>query len=88
MATVNQQVESVLVEQFVCAIEAAMERQGITPSELARNAGIGRPYLYRVLGREQSPSLDWIEKVAKTLGLSINLKISGGKSQTPIARCP
>ena len=89
MTTVSQTVAGIpLVEKFVDAIEAAMECQGVTPTQLSRDADVGRQYLYRVLAREQEPSLDWIERVAVVLGLKINLTISSKKRKTPIARCP
>jgi DNA-binding phage protein len=72
----NGQRKTALVETFVIAIEVAMQRQGLSPTELSRRADVGRPYLYRVLNREQSPSLEWIEKVSSVLGLKVNLKIT------------
>lgn len=63
-----------IVDEFVERVVEEMERQSISHSELARRADCGRPYLYRVLAREHSPSLDWAEKVAAVLGLEFSLK--------------
>ena len=63
-----------IVDEFIEQVQAEIQRQGITLSELARRAECGRPYLYRVLTREQSPSLEWAEKVAAALGLSFTLE--------------
>lgn len=68
------QVAGTIVEEFIEQVEAEVERQGISLSELARRAGCGRPYLHRVLTRQQSPSLEWAEKVAEALGLTFTLE--------------
>lgn len=62
----------VVVEEFLKIVENEMERQGITMSELARRAHCGRPYLYRVLGGEQIPTMEWAEKVAAVLQIQIS----------------
>ncbi len=62
------------MEEFIQRIETEMVQQDITMSELARAAGCGRPYLYRVLNREQSPSLEWAANVARTLGIAISFE--------------
>lgn len=66
-----------VVDEFIDVVVAEMERQGITYSELARSAGVGRPYLYRVLAKEQTPSFEWAEKVATILRIQISFKKVG-----------
>lgn len=63
-----------VVEEFIEIVKEQLEIQQITRSELARDAGVGRAYLYRVLDGIQTPSFDWAEKVANTLGISIEFK--------------
>lgn len=63
-----------IVDEFIDQVRAEMARQGISMSELARRAECGRPYLHRVLSREQCPTLDWAEKVAQVLGLTFTLE--------------
>ena len=60
-----------VVEEFVSALKRRMDETGTSPTDLAKKAKIGRPYLYRVLSGEQSPSLDWAAKVGRALGLRI-----------------
>lgn len=62
------------VVEFVQAVEQEMKKQGMTLTELARRAKIGRPYLHRVLSGEHAPTLEWAEKVAAVLGLAITVK--------------
>lgn len=63
-----------LVDQFITELRKAMDASGISASELARRAGVGRPYLHRVLSGDQNPSLDWVERVAKVLGMTVTIK--------------
>jgi DNA-binding phage protein len=70
MAT-NQVRTEPAVDEFVKALKGRMKETGITPSALAKKAKCGRPYLYRVLSGEQTPSLDWAAKVGKHVGLQI-----------------
>jgi DNA-binding phage protein len=70
MATVAQYIDKA-VDEYVKKLNRRMKETGITPTELARKAKVGRPYLYRVLSGEQTPSLDWAAKVGRHVGLKI-----------------
>lgn len=61
------------MDDFVKALKQRMDETGITHTELARKAKCGRPYLYRVLSRDQLPSLAWATKVCKHIGLRIRI---------------
>lgn len=63
-----------IVEDFIATVEREMTLQGINMSDLARRAGVARPYLHRILNGEQQPSLEWAEKVATALGLTISFQ--------------
>lgn len=63
-----------VVEAFVEIVIEQMKLQGITRAQLASQAGVGKPYLYRVLNHEQVPSFDWAEKVGNVLGVKINFE--------------
>lgn len=64
------------MDEFIRIARAEIERQGLNLSEVARNAECGRPYLHRVLSGEQSPSLEWVEKISKVLGISVRFEKS------------
>lgn len=76
MAKASQICAGQITGQLVTALETAMHQQGVSRSELAKMAGVGRPYLHRVLAGEQTPTLDWIERVADALQLQIDITIS------------
>lgn len=59
------------VEEFIEQVRTRLLEKGMSISELAREAGVGRPYLHRILSGEQVPSLTNAEAVAKVLGLKI-----------------
>ena len=59
--------------QFSKVIAARIKSQGISVSEVARRAGISRPYLHRLLVAQHDPTLDVAERIAKVLGMSLKL---------------
>lgn len=64
-------IDEPVVDEFVKALKRRMDETGTSPTDLAKKAEVGRPYLYRVLSGEQSPSLDWAAKVGRAIGLKI-----------------
>lgn len=71
MASKQAKKKQTAVEEFIEQVRARLVETGMSISELARNAGVGRPYLHRVLSGEQVPSLTNAEAVANALGLKI-----------------
>lgn len=63
------------VEDFVTKLKTRLAVLKMKPTELAEQAGVGYPYLYRVLKREQAPSLEWAEKVGAKVGLRITTEV-------------
>lgn len=59
------------MHDFVEIVNAELERQEMSISELARRADISRPYVHRILSREQMPSLELAEKVLAALGFRV-----------------
>lgn len=60
---------------FVHILRERMTAKGVTVSQLARDAGVGRQYLHRVLAGEQVPSVEWMGKVGKHVGIRVKLTI-------------
>ena len=60
------------MQEFVRIMNAEMRRQDIGHSELSHRAGGGRAYLYRVLKKKQTPSIEWAGRVAAVLGIKIS----------------
>ena len=67
--------ESPALNDFIAAIEKRRQSRGWTVAKLADEADVGMPYLYRVLKGEQHPTITWMEKVGKALGVSVKLTI-------------
>lgn len=61
------------MDTAVEVIRNQMSIQGLTPTTLAKKAGVGYPYLYRVLKHEQTPTIEWLEKVLGSLGISMEM---------------
>ena len=69
------------VDEFVTKLRNRMDTLRMTPRELAKRAGVGFPYLYRVIKGEQTPSLDWAAKVGSEVGLQIRTITAKSKPQ-------
>jgi len=67
------------MRKFVTTVKREMRRQKITYTQLARDAGVGRQYLYRVLAGEQIPSVGWAERVARCLQIEIQFRKTKGR---------
>lgn len=71
------------VEEFVSKLRDRMTKLDVKPMELAKVAGVGFPYLYRVLKGDQAPSLDWAAKVGRHVGLEIKVVDATRPSRKP-----
>lgn len=63
------------LDDFVTAIETRRKKAGWTVAKLAEEADVGMPYLYRVLKGEQHPTITWMERVGKALGLTVKVSV-------------
>ncbi|MCH7751069.1 MAG: helix-turn-helix transcriptional regulator [Planctomycetes bacterium] len=75
MASISQPQKNKAVSTFVAEIRKRLAAKGMTISELAEEAEVGRPYVHRVLAGEQTPTVEWMEKVGKILGISIKVTV-------------
>lgn len=67
------------MDQFVQIVRDTIDKRGLTVRQVADDAGIGYPYLYRVLKGEHSPTMDRAQKIADALGLSVTIKAKSEK---------
>lgn len=68
------------MQTFRDAVQKRLEETGITMTDLAKEANIGRAYLYRVLAGRQIPSIEVADRVAKALDLAIlTVPVNGEK---------
>lgn len=61
--------------EFRDLLTKRMEERQISISQLSRDAQVGRQYLHRVLSGEQIPTVDWMEKVGKQVGIRVKLTV-------------
>jgi transcriptional regulator with XRE-family HTH domain len=71
MASKQLRKQPTAVEEFIEQVNARLDQTGMSISELARTAQVGRPYLHRILSGEQVPSLTIAEAIANAIGLKI-----------------
>lgn len=75
MATPNQHNRGSALDDFVGKVRSRLVEKGMSIHELASKAKVGRPYLHRVLAGDQTPTIEWMEKVGKHLGISIRVVV-------------
>ncbi len=63
------------MDDFVAKLRKRLDEKGMSLHELAEKAGVGRPYLHRVLKGDQSPTIDWMVKVGRIVGISIKVVV-------------
>ena len=64
-----------LREQLFSMVEKTMEKDGITQAEVARRIGAERPNINKVMRRKDAVSLDFLLKIAESIGLDVEMKI-------------
>ena len=75
MASVNHPGEGSALEDFVTKVREKLDEKGMSLYTLAELAGVGRPYLHRVLAGEHTPTIEWMKKVGKVLGIKIKVVV-------------
>lgn len=81
MATGQSRPGLAAVEEFITKVRNALDRKGWTIKELAKQAGVGRPYLHRILSGDQEPSLKKAEQIGAPLGLTLRTVATRKKSK-------
>ena len=57
-------------------IKRLREERGLTPEELAKRAGVTKPYVSMIEGGERkSPSLPILKRLAKALGVPVTARL-------------
>jgi plasmid maintenance system antidote protein VapI len=64
-----------LKEQLFSAVEKTMEKDGLTQAEVARRIGARRNNINKVMRRKDAVSLDFLLKIAESIGLDVEMKI-------------
>lgn len=59
------------MQNFREAVQSRLDETGMSMSYLAKEAKVGRAYLYRVLAGKQVPTIEVADKVAAVLGLAV-----------------
>lgn len=64
-----------LKEQLFSVVEKTMEKDGLTQAEVARRIGARRNNINKVMRRKDAVSLDFLLKIAESIGLDVEMKI-------------
>lgn len=63
-----------LKEELFSIIEKTMEKEGVSQAEIARRIGAQRYNINKVMRGKFPVTLDFLVKMAESLGLEVNLK--------------
>lgn len=69
-----------LKEELLIVIEKTMEKEGISQGEVARRIGALRNNVNKIVRRKLPVSVDFLLKMAESIGLEVELKIRKLKS--------
>lgn len=69
-----------LKEQLLTSIEKSMEDANISQAEVARRIGALRRNVNQVMGRKKNASLDYILKIAESIGLDVEMRVKKPKA--------
>lgn len=64
-----------LKEQLLTSVEKTMEEANISQGEVARRIGALRRNVNQIMGRKKSASLDYILKMAESIGLDVEMRV-------------
>ncbi|NJL25229.1 MAG: helix-turn-helix transcriptional regulator [Calothrix sp. SM1_5_4] len=67
-------------EQLLTSIEKSMEDANISQAEVARRIGALRRNVNQVMGRKKNASLDYILKIAESIGLNVEMRVKKPKA--------
>ena len=81
----NPRAEALLAE-LVAAVNRRMADRGINASQIARDAGVSKPTLTRLLRHGQGLSFDVICALAGACGLTISFGPADGADRRPLGR--
>jgi predicted XRE-type DNA-binding protein len=69
-----------LKEQLLTSIEKSMEDTSISQGEIARRIGALRRNVNQIMGRKKNASLDYILKMAESIGLDVEMRVRKPKA--------
>jgi predicted XRE-type DNA-binding protein len=62
-------------EELFAVVEKTMEDDGVTQAEIARRVGAQRYNINKIVRKAAPVSLDFLVKIAESLGLELDLKV-------------
>ena len=66
----NQNADA-LFDQWLRMVKDEIDSQGWSVTALAKMSGVGRSHLYRIINREQVPTLSKVMDISQCLGIEI-----------------
>ena len=73
------------MKTLIAYLNEALDSGGMTVTALARAAGCSRQHIYSVISGESQPSMQMAEKLAESIGYTIEVKVSRKGSKKQVA---
>lgn len=64
-----------VMNQLLRILQTELDAQVVTVAQLANRLGCSRQHIYNILHGERQPTLEFAERLATELGLSIKLSV-------------
>ncbi len=80
MKRAGQGLDNQIRQELLQTIKEVMEQEGVSQGEVARRIGADRPNINKVMCERMKVSIDYLLKIADSIGLDVELKVKKTKS--------
>lgn len=71
------------MDKLLSVLHAELDAQVVTVAQLADRLGCSRQHIYNILNDHRKPTLDFAEKLASELGLTLSLIVETKSRKIP-----
>lgn len=72
-----------VMNQLLKILQTELDAQVVTVAQLAKRLDCSRQHIYNILNGQRKPTLEFAERLAEELGLSINLSVQKNRKKIP-----
>lgn len=72
-----------IMNQLMAILQTELDTQVVTVAHLSKRLGCSRQHIYNILNGNRKPTLDFAERLAAELGLTLSLAIEKKSRKIP-----
>lgn len=72
-----------IMSQLLKILQTELDTQVVTVADLSKRLGCSRQHIYNILHGNRKPTLDFAEKLAAELGLTLRLAVEKKSTKIP-----